>query len=226
MRLDINIHSEHDGFCQHVEEYIHSEMLGIFGPSGSGKTTLLHILAGLRTPIKGRIVLDGHTLFDSSKNIHLPVHKRGIGMVFQDHRLFPHLSVTDNLAYGMKSDNSGPTFERIVDILKLDLLLARPVTTLSGGEAQRVAIGRALLAAPRLLLLDEPCASLDPTLRAEILGYLISVQREFDLPMILVSHQLTDLLRLTEMLLVLERGSVRGHGPYTSIALVQQCRTS
>ena len=173
--------------------------LALVGASGSGKTTLLHAVAGLLRPSRGRIVVDGRVLFDADARIDLPAHRRRIGYVFQDGRLFPHRDVRANLLYGLHGGGAHRfAFDRVVELLGLDPLLARRTTALSGGETQRVALGRALLSQPALLLLDEPLSMLDLDRRDELLPYLVRVRDEARLPMIYVSHQPDEVRRIAD----------------------------
>ncbi|HZZ30342.1 MAG TPA: ATP-binding cassette domain-containing protein [Pirellulales bacterium] len=159
------------------------------GPSGSGKTTVLHLIAGLLTPQAGRISLPDKILFDSNLPVSLPPEQRGIGYVFQDYQLFPHLNVEQNLRYGQRrAQPAGVDFAKLVRILELDELLRRQPYSLSGGQKQRVAVGRALLRSPKLLLLDEPLSALDPSLRASVAEHLVRAIEEFHIPTLLVSH--------------------------------------
>jgi molybdate transport system ATP-binding protein len=188
---------------------------GLFGHSGSGKSSLLGILAGLIRPDAGRIELDGETLFDAERKIFKPAHRRRIGLVFQDSQLFPHYSVRGNLLYGYESlprKERRFRFEEIVELLALERLLNAHPREISGGEKQRVALGRSLLASPRLLLLDEPLASLDGKLKAQILPFLARVKRELDLPMIYVSHSLAEILYLTDQVAFMSGGIVAACG--------------
>ncbi|MES1949338.1 molybdate ABC transporter, ATP-binding protein [Salinisphaera sp. S4-8] len=176
-----------------------ARVTGLFGPSGAGKSSLLRIMAGLVVPDHGRIELAGRCVFDSAAGVHVPAHKRRIGYVFQRARLFAHLNVRHNLGYGAWFARAKPgraRFEQIVDMLDIGPLLGRRVAGLSGGEQQRVAIGRALLSNPSLLLLDEPLASLDAARRDEVLPYLERLSASAELPIVFVSHQLDELLRL------------------------------
>lgn len=191
-------------------------VLGVFGPSGAGKSTLIHLIAGLARPHRGSIVLREQPLFDDARHINVPTHRRRIGVVFQEHRLFPHYSVKGNLLYGAKG-HGREELDRIVALLELAPLLDRRINDLSGGERQRIALGRALLSAPQLLLLDEPLASLDLRLRRQIIPYLRRVRDELNVPMLYVSHDLTEILQLTEEILVLERGRSVGCGRYGEI---------
>jgi molybdate transport system ATP-binding protein len=186
----------------------------LFGPSGSGKTTLLRAIAGLAKPQRGHIRVGADCYFDSAAQRDVAVEDRRTGMVFQDARLFPHLSVLRNLRYGAQRRRGGTiSLDGVVDLLGLGALLGRMPASLSGGEAQRVAIGRALLSAPRLLLLDEPLASLDGARKAEILPYLGALRQSIDLPMLLVTHSLPELLRLADHVVLIDAGRVRSYGP-------------
>jgi molybdate transport system ATP-binding protein len=188
---------------------------GLFGPSGSGKSTLLGIIAGLVRPDRGRIVLDGATLYDGAAGPYLPPHRRRIGLVFQDSQLFPHYSVKGNLLYGFRQIPDRERrfrFDDIADLLALGPLLNAHPRRISGGERQRVALGRSLLASPRLLLLDEPLASLDQGLKAQILPFLQRIRDELKLPMIFVSHALPEVLHLTDRLALMAQGRILAAG--------------
>ncbi|HEU4621054.1 MAG TPA: molybdenum ABC transporter ATP-binding protein [Burkholderiaceae bacterium] len=192
----------------------------IFGESGAGKTTLIHAVAGLITPRHGRIALNDTVLFDSARGVNLPSEQRGIGVVFQDARLFPHLSVQSNLRYGERRARGRPSiarFDDIVDLLGLRALLSRRPMGLSGGERQRVAIGRALLAQPRLLLLDEPLASLDAPRKAEVLPYLERLRDAFRVPMLYVTHAIDEVLRIADAAVVLHAGVPVAVGPVARV---------
>jgi molybdate transport system ATP-binding protein len=187
----------------------------LFGPSGAGKTTVVNMIAGLLKPDRGRITLDNDTLFDSEKRIDLPAHRRRIGYVFQEGRLFPHLSVAANLDYGRRMCGlaADPTeMQRILTLLDIGHLLGRRPGKLSGGERQRVAIGRALLMRPRLLLLDEPLASLDTARKREILPYLERLRDEAGVPMVYVSHHAGELRRIANSVVRLDGGRVAAAG--------------
>ncbi len=185
----------------------------LFGRSGAGKTTLVNILAGLDRPDAGRIVVDGVTLFDSAAGIDLPPEARRLGYVFQEGRLFPHLSVAGNLRYGMKRRGGSVDFDQIVALLDLRSLLNRTPASLSGGEKQRVAIGRALLASPRLLLMDEPLASLDGPRKAEILPFIERMRDDLAIPIVYVSHAMEEIVRLADTLVLMSEGSIAAVGP-------------
>jgi len=221
MKLDLCLECARGDFRLAVDLHLEGNAAGIFGPSGAGKTTLLHALTGLLHPRSGRIALDGEVLYDSKMSLRVPPHRRRIGMVFQDARLFPHLSVAGNLRYGerlLPADERRIHFNEVVELLEIGGLLERPVRHLSGGERQRVALGRALLASPRLLLLDEPLSSLDRRLKAQILPYLRRVHRTLGVPLLIVSHDLGDILHLTDRLIILDHGRVAGHGRYLDLA--------
>jgi molybdate transport system ATP-binding protein len=187
----------------------------LFGPSGSGKTSLVRVIAGLSKPDHGRLVVDGETLLDTESRIFVPKHKRRFGYVFQESRLFPHLSVRQNLAYGrwFAPGTARPeNFDRIVGLLGIGMLLDRRPGKLSGGEKQRVAIGRALLSAPRLLLMDEPLAALDDQRKAEILPYLERLRDETSTPIVYVSHSVSEVARLADKVVTMKAGRVEAVG--------------
>lgn len=182
----------------------------LFGRSGSGKTSVINAVAGLIRPEAGRIQLGEAVLFDAERRIWVPVHQRRLGYVFQEGRLFPHLSVRQNLTYGrwFAPRSPGENFDHVVGMLGIDGLLERRPAGLSGGEKQRVAIGRALLANPRLLLMDEPLAALDEERKAEILPYLERLRGETDIPILYVSHQMAEVARLATTLVLMDKGRV------------------
>ncbi|MEO8670444.1 MAG: molybdenum ABC transporter ATP-binding protein [Tahibacter sp.] len=215
MTLSVDIEHRAGEFLLQAEFAAPGGVTALFGRSGSGKTTLVNLIAGLLRPKRARIVLDGEILVDTSQGIELPAHRRRIGYVFQDARLFPHLSVRGNLLYGRRfrpATRHGVSVDDIVALLGLGDLLQRQPQTLSGGEQQRVAIGRALLASPRLLLLDEPLASLDAPRRAEILPYIERLRDQLQLSMIYVSHSVAEVARLSNHLIVLEKGRIIADG--------------
>ena len=187
----------------------------LFGPSGSGKTSIVNMIGGLVRPDRGRIALDDTVLFDSAARIDVAVHRRRIGYVFQEGRLFPHLSVAQNIDYGRWMSGLAPDTagrERVVALLDIGHLRARRPGHLSGGERQRVAFGRALLMQPRLLLLDEPLASLDRARKLEILPYLARLRDEARVPMVYVSHQAGEIQKLASQVLRIEDGRVLASG--------------
>jgi molybdate transport system ATP-binding protein len=191
-----------------------SSVTALFGPSGSGKTSIINMIAGLVTPDRGRVSSNGTLLFDSA-TVNVPPHRRGIGYVFQDGRLFPHMTVRQNLDYGRRMrrlphDDAEQT--RIVAMLDITRLLDRRPAHLSGGERQRIAIGRALLMCPKLLLLDEPLASLDAARKREIFPYLLKLHDETSVPMIYVSHHAAEVKRIAGTIVRIENGRVAGVG--------------
>ena len=183
----------------------------IFGVSGAGKTSLINAISGLTRPEEGQIILNKRVLYDAQRKICLPPEKRRVGYVFQDARLFPHYKVLGNLRYGMAKSMAGQ-FDKMVALLGIEPLLDRLPGGLSGGEKQRVAIGRALLTAPEVLLLDEPLASLDIPRKRELLPYLQRLAREINIPMLYVSHSLDEILHLADKVMVLESGEVKAFG--------------
>jgi molybdate transport system ATP-binding protein len=191
----------------------------LFGPSGSGKTTIVNAAAGLLRPETCRIEVDGKVLADTRAGIWLPPERRRAGLVFQDSRLFPHMSVATNLRFGMRRVAAGAIhFDDVVDLLGIGALLDRRPHTLSGGERQRVAIGRALLAQPHLLLMDEPLASLDAARKAEILPYLTRLKTALKLPVLYVTHALDEVAQLADSMVLLDAGKVVAFGTFSDLA--------
>jgi len=194
----------------------------VFGRSGSGKSTLISLIAGLTTPDSGRVVLDEDVLYDSERHLSVDARHRRMGVLFQDARLFPHLSVRANLEYGLRrlatSAARPVAFDDVVSLLGLDTLVGRRTHELSGGERQRVALGRALLAQPRLLLLDEPLASLDLARREEVLPYLEKLRDAFAIPIVYVSHQFDEVLRLATRMVLLDAGRVAADGDIATVS--------
>ena len=199
----------------------------LFGPSGCGKSTTINIIAGLVRPDRGEVRLDETVLIDTARRIDVPAEARRTGCVFQDARLFPHVSVVGNLRYAERRAASpayvGP--ERVADLLDLKPLMERRVHQLSGGEKQRVAIGRALLAQPRLLLLDEPLAALDRERREEVLPYLETLRDELAIPMVFVSHQFDEVTRLATHIVVMRSGAVVAQGEIGAVSLEHSLRS-
>ncbi|GEM76392.1 molybdenum ABC transporter ATP-binding protein ModC [Vibrio sagamiensis] len=188
----------------------------LFGRSGAGKTTIINVISGLMTPSEGQVSIGEHILFDSQQGINLPIHKRNIGYVFQDSRLFPHYSVRGNLLYGMIKEDK-QYFDTIVKLLAIDSLLNRFPISLSGGEKQRVAIARALLSKPDLLLMDEPLASLDLPRKREILPFLEELSHTVNIPIVYVSHSLQEIARLSNHLSILDHGRITTSGPLEKV---------
>jgi molybdate transport system ATP-binding protein len=193
----------------------HGRLVALFGPSGSGKTSIVRAIAGLIRPQEGRIVANDRVLSDAKHGIFLKPHQRRIGYVFQDARLFPHLTCRQNLLFGRWFTPAPERYvdvEQVIDLLGIGHLLARQPGTLSGGERQRVAIGRALAASPRLLLMDEPLASLDEKRKAEILPYIERLRDEMSIPIVYVSHSVAEVARLADQIVLLEDGKVAASG--------------
>lgn len=192
---------------------VEGERIGIFGPSGCGKSTLVNLIAGLSRPDRGRILINGEPLFDSGEKASVSVDRRRIGMVFQRPHLFPHLSVRGNLLYGYKrcrSDQRKITLDNLVDVLQIGDLLDRGVNNLSGGEKQRVAIGRAVLSNPRLLVMDEPLSALDDSLKFQIIPFLQKSCAAFSIPYLFISHSLTEMRIMAERVLNVADGRITG----------------
>jgi molybdate transport system ATP-binding protein len=214
--LEVDITHRQGDFALAVRFAAQRRVVALFGPSGAGKSTVVHAVAGLVKPETGSIRVGGAVLFDRTTGIDVPVHRRRVGYVFQDARLFPHMSVRANLLYGYRLM---PAAERTADpdgviaMLGIGGLLGRRPDTLSGGERQRVAIGRALLASPRILLMDEPLASLDAARKAEILPWLERLRDSSNLPILYVSHSREEVARLCEEVVTMEDGRVTGVGP-------------
>ena len=208
--IDIRVKRKQGEFV--VDTAFVSEGVGVtalFGDSGAGKTSVINMVAGLISPDEGRIEVNGSLLFDSEKRVLVPPEKRRIGYVFQDGRLFPHLSVRSNLRYGMRLTPGAEhhvTFDEVVRLLGIEHVLGRRPAKLSGGEKQRVAIGRALLTNPSLLLMDEPLASLDGARKAEILPFIARLSKEFSIPILYVTHSLDEIVHLADTLVLMESG--------------------
>lgn len=210
--LCVNVEKRLSEFSLAVQFAAEGGVTALLGPSGAGKTTLVNMIAGLVKPDRGRIALDEIVLFDSTARIDVPAHRRRIGYVFQEGRLFPHMTVARNLDYGRRMSGiaADPAeADRIIDMLDIRPLLQRRPGKLSGGERQRVAVGRALLMRPRLLLLDEPLASLDARRKAEILPYLERLRDEAKVPMVYVSHDAAEVTRIASSVVALEDGRAK-----------------
>jgi molybdate transport system ATP-binding protein len=194
-------------FALEISAELSGGITGIVGPSGAGKTTLLDVVAGIRRPTTGRVLMNDAVLSDAAQRLFVPTQQRQIGYVPQDLALFPHLSVRRNLLYGRNGgENSIVSVTHLTSVLEIESLLERSVEQLSGGEKQRVAVGRALLASPKLLLLDEPLSNLDAKLRAQILEFFRRIHSEFSIPMLFVSHQGGEIETLCHSVIALERG--------------------
>lgn len=192
-----------------------ARVIALFGPSGSGKTSVISMIAGLMKPDFGKISLNGSTFFDSSKQIDIPPEKRKTGYVFQDGKLFPHLTVRSNLEYGMKLVRKSDRhigFDQVVNLLGIENLLSRRPGKLSGGEKQRVAIGRALLTSPSLLLMDEPLASLDSSRKEEVLPFIKTLKDSYSIPIIYVSHLPEEVAAIADTVAVISNGRLVSSG--------------
>lgn len=218
--LNIDIDFRRKSFLLQMKLSIPNGVVGVFGPSGSGKSTLLKLIAGIEIPDNGKIELNNISLFDKKEGINVAARKRRIGLVFQEGRLFPHMTVKKNLLYGFNS-GSRFSFDEVVQLLEIENLLAKKPHECSGGEKQRVAIGRMLMHSPEVLLLDEPFSSLDYRLRRNIIPFLLKIRKKYKLPMIVVSHDLSDLLMLSDQLILLQNGKVEGAGSYIELLLKQ-----
>lgn len=207
-------------FSLQLDLEITSPATAIFGASGTGKTSLLDLIAGLRAPRRARIEFAGETFVDTTRGISVPPHRRRIGYVPQDGALFPHLSVRENITYGLRfapSASATIPLDHVVRVLEIESLLSRKIGFLSGGEKQRVACARALLSQPRLLLLDEPLASLDAPLKARLLPFLIRIREEFRIPLLYVTHDPRELAALCEEVIVIEGGRCAQRGPMAEV---------
>jgi molybdate transport system ATP-binding protein len=214
--IDVDIEQQLGRFGLAVAFRAEAPIVGLFGRSGAGKTSVVNAIAGIATPQRGHIRINGTTLFDSASGIDVPPEARRIAYVFQDALLFPHLDVKANLLYGQRLRPAAERFieqDRVVDLLGLGALLTRKTRALSGGEKQRVAIGRALLAQPRIMLLDEPLAALDAARKSEILAYIERLRDELHLPMIYVSHSVPEIMRLADTIVLLADGKCLAAGP-------------
>jgi len=218
--IDVDIEQRLGAFALAVAFRAEAPIVGLFGRSGSGKTSVVNALAGTSRPQRGRIVINGETLYDSARGIDLPPDKRRLGYVFQDGLLFPHLDVEANLLYGLHRAPAAARFidpAHVVELLGLSALLRRLPDKLSGGEKQRVAIGRALLAQPRLLLMDEPLASLDVPRQSEVLRYIEQLRDDLHIPIVYVSHAVGEITRLADTVVVLADGKALASGPVDDV---------
>jgi molybdate transport system ATP-binding protein len=213
--LRVDVSKQLDEFTVEAKFASEGRVTGLFGASGAGKTSLINMIAGLLRPDRGAIAIDDETLDDTSARLHVAVHRRRIGYVFQDARLFPHLDVRKNLDYGRRMNHLAADetlWRRVTELLDIGHLLDRRPGKLSGGEQQRVALGRALLSQPRLLLLDEPLGSLDEERKEEILPYLVRLRDEAGIPMVYVSHDPSELRKLATQIAIIQRGRITAFG--------------
>ena len=207
--VDVDIEQRRGEFALAARFAIDAPVVGLFGASGAGKTSVVNAIAGIGTPDRGSISINGTVLFDSARGIDLPPERRRIGYVFQDALLFPHLDVQRNLLYGQRLCGAADRFiepARIIALLGLETLLRRAPMTLSGGERQRVAIGRALLAQPRILLMDEPLVALDAARKDEVLDYIERLRDDVRIPLVYVTHSRSEIARLADAVVVLANG--------------------
>jgi molybdate transport system ATP-binding protein len=219
LSLEVKLQDRRGDFFLDVAFEAGRGVTALFGRSGAGKTSIVTMVAGLRRPERGRIVLNDRVLFDSDTRMNLPTWRRNVGMVFQEARLFPHLSVKANLLYARWAGwrHSTTSFESVLALLGLEEFLHRKPESLSGGEAQRVAIGRALMAGPVILLMDEPLSQLDGARRAEILPFLERLAHEGGVPILYVSHAVDEVARLADSIVVLSEGNVVAAGPIENV---------
>jgi molybdate transport system ATP-binding protein len=211
MSFDVDIEARRGDFTITAAFQVGPGLTALFGPSGAGKTSLLNMIAGVLTPSKGRIAVDGHVLFDSTAHVNIKPERRRVGYIFQDARLFPHMSVESNLLYGFKLIDPATRYatpEHVIELLGIGALLQRNPASLSGGEQQRVAIGRAILSSPRVLLMDEPLAALDDARKQEILPYIERLRDDVKIPILYVTHTRAEVDRLAKAVIHLESGRV------------------
>jgi molybdate transport system ATP-binding protein len=211
MSLEVRARTRLGDFTLDAAFTTDGKITAIFGPSGAGKTSLINVVAGLIKPEDGYVAVDHTVLLDTTRGIDVPAHKRRIGYVFQESRLFPHLTVKQNLLYGRwfaPRDLRRTSFDEVIELLDLGSLLHRGTRQLSGGEKQRVAIGRALLASPRLLLLDEPLSSLDEKRKQEVMPFLERLRDHARMPIVYVSHAVTEIERLANEVVFMDAGRV------------------
>lgn len=220
VRLDCN--AKIGTFDLTLQLAFYSKFVALFGPSGCGKTSTLKLIAGLITPDAGEIIINGQPVFDARNKINIPPENREVGLVFQDARLFPHLTVKQNLEFGLKNTAAGKrrlSLKDVSDVLKINHLLERKPATLSGGETQRVAIGRALLTSPKLLLMDEPLAAIDQPSKLAIIIELQKIRAAFDLPILYVSHDIGTVLNIASHIVLMDAGKIISEGnPFDVLA--------
>lgn len=218
--LEVAVEKRLGAFSVSVRFDVGAGVTALFGRSGAGKTSIVQMLAGLVVPDGGRIVLDGTVLFDAAGGIRVPPERRRIGYIFQDARLFPHMTVRRNLEFGRRrrrGARSPVSFDAVAGVLGIEHLLGRRIHDLSGGERQRVAIGRALLTSPRLLLMDEPLASLDAERKREIIPFIDRVRRQFRIPTVYVSHAIDEILELASTAVLVDEGRVVAAGSVETV---------
>jgi len=195
------------------------DFVSIYGPSGAGKTTLLRIIAGLIKPETGLITAGNNTWFDAKKKINLKPQQRPVGLVFQDYALFPNMTIKENILYALGGKHSNESFTEVINLMNLEELLHRKPDTLSGGQKQRVAVARSLVKMPEILMLDEPMSALDNEMRRKIQNYLLEAHKKFNLTTILVSHDVGEIFKLSNSVIMLEDGKILRQGPPADIFL-------
>jgi molybdate transport system ATP-binding protein len=213
--LSVYAFQKRNGFTLDAKFESDSPLTALFGPSGSGKTSVLNVIAGVNRPDRGRIVVAGNVLTDTEKHIFVPVHRRRVGFVFQDAQLFPHLTVEQNISFGQwfrRGEKNTLPLSAIVETLGIDHLLERRPATLSGGEKHRVALARALVSSPRILLMDEPLSGLDDARRSEIMRLIERVRDEFGIPIVFVTHNVEEVRRLASRVIRISDGRVTAAG--------------
>jgi len=198
------------------------KLVTLFGPSGSGKTTILRILAGLASPQKGKIISNNETWLDTKKHIDLPPQKRKVGFVFQEYALFPNMTVKENLQYALEKDQATTIIRELMQVMDLEQLQNRKPDTLSGGQRQRVALARALVRKPELLLLDEPLSALDSEMRLKLQDHILKLHKEFNLTTILVSHDFSEIFKMSDTIMMLKNGKISSKGIPSEILFNQQ----
>jgi len=198
------------------------KLVTLFGASGAGKTTILRILAGLTSPENGEIIFDDDVWLNTEKNINLPPQKRKVGFVFQEYALFPNMSVKENLFYALEKGQSKIIVEELMHVMDLEQLQNRKPDTLSGGQKQRVALARALVRKPKLLLLDEPLSALDTEMRLKLQNHILKLHKEFNLTTILVSHDFSEVYKMSDKIMILENGKIRSSGVPYEVLMNQQ----
>jgi molybdate transport system ATP-binding protein len=200
------------------------QLVTLYGPSGAGKTTILRMLCGLAVPDEGKIKVSGETWFDSTSRINIKPQIRNVGIVFQDYALFPNMTVKENLEYALEKNQPRTIVSELLDLMELSSLADHKPAVLSGGQQQRVALARAIVRKPRVLLLDEPMSALDTTLRLKIQDYILKVHRQYNLTTILVSHDIIEVIRLSQHVFMIENGLIVNQGPPASVLPVQALR--
>jgi molybdate transport system ATP-binding protein len=198
------------------------KLVTLFGASGAGKTTILRVLAGLTSPENGEIIFDDDVWLDTKKNINLPPQKRKAGFVFQEYALFPNMTVKENLLYALEKGQSKTIVEELMQVMDLEQLQNRKPDTLSGGQKQRVALARAIVRKPKLLLLDEPLSALDTEMRLKLQNHILKLHKEFNLTTILVSHDFSEVYKMSDRIMILENGKISSSGVPYEVLISQQ----